>query len=228
MTVLGIPVINRPDLLYACIRSIDLPVRLVVIDNSETGELGQIALTARADVHVVKPITNLGVAGSWNYIIRTFDEPYWLIANADAVFGAGDLGRLVAEVSGPGARWVGVNGDWRVFGINRPAIERVGYFDENFHPIYCEDADYEYRCRLAGVPYYSIAGGTTHVGSASLSEEPGRSQNARTYAANLAYYKAKWGGPIRGGETYATPFDSGQPVSSWTPDPERTRELAWA
>lgn len=73
--VLGIPVISRPDLLRACLASIDLPVRLVVIDNSGTGELGDVA--AEYGALIVEPAANLGYTASVNHIIRSFpDEPY--------------------------------------------------------------------------------------------------------------------------------------------------------
>jgi GT2 family glycosyltransferase len=225
--ILGIPVINRPDLLRVCLESIDTEVRLVVIDNSGTGELGDLAAEIRPDALIVDPPSNLGVAASWNFIIRSFPaEPYWLIANADAVFGPGDLERLAIDTPDP--RWVGVNGDWRVFGINAACIDRVGWFDENFHPIYCEDADYEYRCSLAGVPWSFIDGTTSHAGSAAYRSDPRYADaNARTYPANRAYYEAKWGGALRGGERFTTPFDAGGSVADWRLDRARLASQSW-
>jgi GT2 family glycosyltransferase len=224
MVTLGIPVISRPDLLRACLESIDADVRLVVIDNSGTGELGDVA--AEFGALVVEPAANLGVAASWNHIIRSFpDEPYWLIANADVQFGPGDIDRVCAEMTR--ARWVGINGDWRLMGLTAEAVERVGFFDENFHPIYCEDADYEYRCDLAGVERYFIDGTTTHVVSATIEDPAYRAKNARTYPENRAYYRAKWGGDLRGGERFVTPFDRGGSVRDWTLDLGRLRSLSW-
>ena len=46
MTVplLAIPILNRPDLLEACVASIDADVgRLLIIDNSPTGGMGDVA-----------------------------------------------------------------------------------------------------------------------------------------------------------------------------------------
>lgn len=226
MTVLGIPVLNRPDLLAACLHSIDLPVRLVIIDNSPRGFAAEVAPDS---ARIVRPPSNLGVAASWNHIIRTApQDPYWLIANADTVFGPGDLARLCAEMDKGGPRWVGMNGDWRVFGLSAEAVETVGFFDENFAPIYCEDADYEYRCTLAGVPWYFLDGGSTHVGSVSYrSDERNARHNARTYPANVAYYEEKWGGSLRGGERFTTPFNLGGHVGDWRLRLERLRANAW-
>jgi GT2 family glycosyltransferase len=225
MTVVGVPVINRPDLLLRFLDSIDTAWPVVVIDNSPGPEI--IEALADRGVDLMCPSSNLGVAASWNLIIRMHpDADWWCIANADAELGRGDLERLASEMAKPGPRWVGINGDWRVFGINAECIERAGWFDENFHPIYCEDADYEYRCRLAGVPAYSIAGAASHVGSAAI-RSGYAAANARTYPANVAYFEAKWGGRLRGGETFATPFNRGGSIRDWTLDLARLRDLSW-
>lgn len=223
--IIGIPVINRPDLLARTLDSIDVDWPVVVIDNSPGAEIAEVC--ADRDVTLVCPPANLGVAASWNLIIRTHAaEPWWCIANADTVLAPGDLARLAAEMAEPGPRWVGMAGDWRVFGLSSDAVDAAGLFDENYHPIYCEDADYEYRCSLAGVPWYFIDGGATHEGSAAIRSGYG-SANARTYPANRAYYDAKWGGPLRGGETFTSPFNRGGTVRDWTLDLRRLRDLAW-
>lgn len=239
--VLGIPVLNRPDLLAECLRSIDLDVRLVVIDNSGTGAMGDVVADldgtvgpkgdphARAfgkpywsDALIVEPAANLGYTASVNHIIRCFpDEPRWLIANADVQFAPGDLERLTTE---PG--WVGIT-DWRVFSLDAETVDAVGLWDENFQN-YCSDADYERRCTLAGVDWRFIAGDTTHVGSVCWTgDERGRANNARTYPLERAYYRDKWGGELRGGETFATPFDKGGSLADWTLARKRLAALRW-
>ena len=225
--ILGVPVINRPDLLARLLASIDEPWPVMVIDNSDGGDIAEVCGSS-AVTYVPMP-SNLGVAASWNFIIRTHPaESWWCIANADTEFRPGDLAALAAEMAKPGPRWVGMNGDWRVFGINAEAVERVGFFDESFVPCYCEDADYEYRCTLAGVPWYTIPGGATHAGSAAIkSEARYAAGNARSYPANVDYYRRKWGGSLRGGERFTTPFDAGGSVREWTLDLSRLRELAW-
>ena len=230
--VLGIPVLSGPELLAECIASIDYPVgKLVVIDNSPEGLMADVALHAPEcvqSVHVTEPPSNLGVAASWNFIIRTSPHAdWWAIANADTVFGPGDLQALSFEMRKPGAKWVGMCGDWRVMGLNREAVEAVGFYDENFHPIYLEDCDYEYRCSLAGVPWYFLDGTSRHVGSHAIREPRYATRNAKTYPANVAYFREKWGGLQRGGESYLSPWNRGGPVSEWSLDVLRLRELSW-
>ena len=225
--VLAIPVIGRFDLLAQAIASIDVPVgRLVIVDNSPLG-LGDaveaVCPPTVASVCVTRPPANLGFPGSVNLVIKTHPEAsWWCIANADVVFGPGDLANLARVMTG--ARWVGVN-DWRVFGLSFEAVARVGLWDENFWPCYCEDADYEYRCTLAGVEWGFIGGTTTHEGSVTIKEARYAERNGHTYPANRAYYRAKWGGDLRGGETYTTPFDEGTPERGL--DISRVRAQAW-
>lgn len=218
--VLGVPVLNRPDLLDAMIASIDAPVdRLLVIDNG--------GVVDRDDCEVIDPGANLGVAASWNLIVKaTAGAPWWALVNADVVFGPGALEALASEMATDHPR-VAMLVEFGAFGLNAATIERVGWFDEGFHPIYCEDVDYRYRCRLAGVEVVDIPNESTHVNSATYRSEPRLHQaNARTYPLNVAYYQDKWGGPM-GHERFTTPFDRGGSVADWTLSLARIREQSW-
>jgi GT2 family glycosyltransferase len=221
--VLAIPALNRPDLLRQCLASIDEPVgRLLVIDNSPDGSMDP------GGVEVIRVGANLGVAASWNLALKANPQaPWWAIASVDVEFGAGDLGRLAMFMERPEPT-VGCLLRFGAFGLNRAALDSVGFFDESFHPIYCEDCDYEYRCKLAGVPIVDVGSGTVHLESGSVSLHAGHTaDNARSFPANHDYYRAKWGGPVRGGEVFTTPFDRGGSIRDWTLDPARLRELAW-
>lgn len=224
---MGIPVLNRVDLLRKCLASIDYPVgRLVVIDNSGTGKFGDLASDVRYDALIVDPPSNLGVAASWNFTIRTTaDAPWWLLANADIEFAPDDLNVLHEWMDAQTGPAIGMLVEFGAFAINAACVETVGFFDENYVPIYCEDTDYRRRCLLAGVPLTTLPSRTTHVGSVSYQGKHAP-DNARTYPQNVAYYRAKWGGWI-GEERYATPFDEGGSVADWTLDLTRLRSLAW-
>ena len=225
MSILAIPVLDNPDLFKRCIDSIDADVRLVVIDNSEDGLSWDLVPD---DAHVIDMPANIGYPAAVNLVIKTFPkEPYWLIANADTEFAPGDLHRLIVATESGDRGWVGVH-DWRVFGLTAEAVLRVGLWDENFHPAYCEDADYEYRCTLAGVRWGFIEGETTHVGSVCLRDHRNRVGNDVSFRNNVARYVAKWGGMLRGGERFTTPFDRGGPLAGYTePDLSVLRANAW-
>lgn len=220
--VLICPIISRPDLLERMIRSVDVPVdQWLIIDNGGVVE--------DAPGTVLRVPENLGVPTSWNLGIKaTASAPWWLIVNADVAFAPSDLARLCEAMADPSPKVVNlVSGGFAAFAVNRATVERVGYFDENYHPAYCDDADYEYRCKLAGVPLIDLSGQTLHDTSSTIKDPRYGRQNERTFPENLRYFQAKWGGPQRGGETFTTPFDSGADLSEWAGDHARRVALAW-
>jgi hypothetical protein len=223
--VLGIPVINEPDLFRQCVESIDIPVRLFVIDNS-TGDVDVDWLPP--DTHVFKAPSNLGVPASWNLIIKSFpQEDFWLIANADTVFAPGDLQRLIDSTE---YDWTGINGDLRCMKITFETLKTVGFFDENFYPIYCEDVDWGRRVRAAGLTVGSIQGETTHAGSICLKDY--RTENDRTYADQKRYFHDKWSTTVDIGRD-STTFGSKEPWNgnyrrvAHGPEIERLRSNYW-
>lgn len=230
--VFGIPAISEPEMLAECVRSIDADVaRLVVIDNSPDGSLGDVARNAApasvAELVVVTPPDNLGYSGSLNFLIRTHAyAPWWVWANADAVFAPGEIATIAERIeSRSGPFLVGIR-DYRLFALNAEMVETVGFWDENLHPIYCEDTDYQRRMLLAGAPFLFLPGSTGHFGSATIRDARYGRENQRTYPDNRRYYTAKWGGDI-GAETFSTPFDRGGSVADWTLDLRRLRANRW-
>ena len=225
--VLAIPFLGNADALEPCLASIDADVRLLIVDNSPDGASWDVVPD---DAHVIDMPGNIGYPMSVNLVIWSLPhEPYWLFANHDVVFAPGDLQRLIGATESGDWGWVGVR-DWRVFGLTAEAVSRVGLWDENFHPVYVEDCDYEYRCTLAGVRWGFIEGETSHVGSAVLKgSHQAQRDNARTYPANVAYFCEKWGVPsVRGAHGYDTPFDRGGSIADGTePSLPRLRKQAW-
>ena len=168
---------------------------------------------------------NRGVSRSWNDGIlaawqRGADAV--IVANDDIAFAAGDLEKLAACAIAHRDRYIiscagfhaGHNRrlpsiGYSCFAINPVAIERLGCFDENIFPAYCEDQDYARRAGLAGLHEENCAATElTHLGSASIRSDPAlHRQNSLTHLRNIAYYRQKWGGD-GGRETYAWPFNN--------------------
>lgn len=222
--ILGIPVLDNPDIFKRCLDSIDHDVDLVIVDNSGSSMTWGIVPD---DAHIIEPVHNLGYAASVNLIIKaTPHEDAWLFANADTEFAPGDLSRLLEQTQSGEWGWVGLT-DWRAFGLTSATVERVGFWDEHFIPCYCEDADYERRCTLAGIRWGFIQGETTHVGSVSLRQH--YADNQRSYPENVRYYCDKWGvSHVRAPGGYTTPFARGGSLADGTqPDLSRLRRLAW-
>lgn len=219
--ILGIPVISRPDLLAACLRSIDIDCLLVVIDNSG-GPMGDVAAELRPDAVIVEPAANLGWTASVNHIIRSYPRaPEWYVSNADTCFAPGDLQRLADEAGD----WVGIV-DWRAFKLTARAVEAVGFWDENYF-VYVSDADYERRMSLAGLDWHFISGESTHASSVTIQEERYGAYNRRSYPEEVAYHRAKWGTGVRVPGGFTTPFGRGGHLGEWRADLSILRATSW-
>jgi len=212
--VMVVPVLNRYDLLFRLLESIDYQVdHLVVVDNG-----GQIS-----DRHVpgnlhVKRLTvwrmpsNLGVGPSWNLAIKA--TPWasgWLLVNSDVQLPPGFLAEFMAKVeSGTVVRTAQ---DWACVWIGSKVVEQVGLFSECFVPAYCEDNDYEWRCGLAAVPVVKSGLSVVHEGSSSINADRlAFDGNQRSFPHNVAmFHKRVEEGMSRPGE--------------WSL--QRRRELGW-
>lgn len=230
--LLGVPVLNREDLAARMVASIDHPVaELLVVLNADDKAPGVIQIGKAADenenvrrVRFSSPSFNLGCGGSWNHIIRHRPQgPWWAIVNADIVFGPGDLARLDNAME-PEAAHLATVFEFGAFALNTACVDTVGWFDENFHPMYYEDRDYEYRMRLAGVPYVKLESGATHDTSSTIRSSPRLSaRNDETFGLNGRYYNDKWGGPPYQ-ERFTVPFNGERPVVT---DRGRLARQAW-
>jgi len=247
--VLGIPVLNRGDLLRRCIASIDQSVeQLLLVNNGadrtvkETIQWASAEAAARKlpirEVGVATPGSNMGVAGSWNLISRApvpFDAPYRIIVGNDIQFQPGDLAKMHAFTMDHLDHGVLFgNHGYSFFALTRMALT-AGSFDENLYPAYLEDCDHSYRLQMAGIPCANVPdikavhGEAPHWGSSTIYSDPVlRDQNGITHGNNFEYYRKKWGGN-NGEEKYRTPFNNPHwPVSHWEFDPVfRTRQAIW-
>jgi len=106
--------------------------------------------------------------------------------------------------------WAGLC--WSCFMLRDWAIEKVGYFDENFWPGFCEDLDYDFRLSSAGIEKKSTFTsvirhdeGATGRGNAW---KLGPTCNTHTELFNHAYIKNKnyYGAKHRIGNQYNTPI----------------------
>lgn len=192
-------------------------------------------------------IDNKGVSTSWNLGIDELYEIYgdWLIiVSATMRFGdPGGLDMLEQLEKHPFAQVVhfakedvpeqpyirgqspgdadGVFG-WHCTAINRRIIDRVGKFDENFHPAYFEDIDYDIRINKAFpdvnwliLPIKATSMGIGHgvkLGKVSAPSVP-----------NMQYFVKKWGDYPK--PTFDVPFGDDLPLQdaalAYWPRPER-------
>jgi GT2 family glycosyltransferase len=226
--VLIIPVIRDFDLLEQLLAAIDEPIeRLVIVDNSLSGYVAP----HPSAVHI-RPILGLGYPGGINAgIAQTPDAPWWMWANADLLFGPGDLAAIAGRFEGVETPRM-VTGSHRglrnAYGaMNRAAVETVGLFDEwAFYPIYFDDDDMEHRCRLGGVEWVTYDGSIRHAGSATIRDPVFGAANSRTFPLNYRHYLKKWGGGP-GAEVFRTPYNLPVPLSYTRPDPAARAARRW-
>jgi hypothetical protein len=216
LPLLGVPLLNRFDLLERLLGSLDHPVdTLAIVDNSIppeghpgggsplTGQLEalrQLGHPLIRQIRIARPFCNLGVAASWNLILTSFPQaPLALLANNDVVLAPGVLAAALQHLD-PGRPQLlpllpEPNG-FSAFLLTALCWDRIGLFDASFHPAYCEDLDY--RDRLRNEPAIDqLDGGFAHGAmarlnsehSATIGSDPALSRFNRTsYALNRLWY----------------------------------------
>jgi len=163
LPLMGIPILNRFDLLEQLLDSLDYPIQqLAIVDNSGgEGQLGAQLKDLQNQGHpmieticIAHPFRNLGVAGSWNHILTSFPEAcITLMVNNDVRFAPQAIETALQqfEITKPCFLPMLPGGNaFSAFLINNHAWDCLGLFDESFYPAYCEDVDY--RERLAAHP----------------------------------------------------------------------------
>jgi len=191
--VVVVPVLTRYDLLDRMIKSINYPVKdLVVIDNGAKGfNWTPFWNQWIAKVHHIKLPSNLGVPGSWNLGIKTFpNAEYWLITNFDVEWGGESL-KMFQDISRKD-KLVLSNGapPWCAFSLGWEVVDKVGLFDESFVPAYFEDNDYERRCEYHGIEVQQSFIPVAHDNSSTL-KAGFQADNDLSFSANSEYMTHK-------------------------------------
>lgn len=213
--VLGVPLLNQPERLYAMLQSMDADVHhLVVVDNGECVDPVALKVLAKCErLTLLQFPWNQGVAGSWNTIIKaTPFAPYWVLANFDVRWAPHAVAAMEAAARRDALVLSAGEPPWCLFSIGEDVVRRVGLFDEAFHPAYAEDNDYERRCAHHGVPVVRSGVMVHHDNSSTIRVADAAAGNVRTFGPNLAHHGAK---------VAAEDYGPG----GW--DLTRRRELSW-
>jgi len=230
LPLLGVPILNGGEHLLRLLASLDRPVQtLAIVDQSgdrhdaDALELRRILSQLEQQGHplvervrVARPFGNLGVAGAWNLILRSFPEAsVALIANHDVRFAPGVLAAALGRIDSDRAQFLPLLPGERAYSaflLTALAWDAVGLFDDRFHPAYCEDLDYRDRL-LACSAVDRLDGSFAHAAmladnpeeSATLRRDPAlAAQNRRSFALNRLWYLHRARGPgsvlLRSGE----------------------------
>lgn len=187
-----VPVLTRHDLLDRMIKSINYPVKdLVIIDNGGAANYEVKWNNWISKVWHIKLPYNLGVASSWNLGIKALPyAEWWLISNFDVEWG-GDSLKMFQEISRKD-KLVLSNGSpsWCAFSLGWEVVKRVGLFDEALHPAYFEDNDYERRCEYEGIEVVNSFIPLAHDNSSTL-KNGYEHRNNFTFDSNRQYFANK-------------------------------------
>jgi GT2 family glycosyltransferase len=133
------------------------------------------------------------VAASWNYLIdRIFEKSdFALILNDDVYLGKQEAHiRLLLEQK---FDFAVTPLDWCAYIIPKKTYEKVGTFDENFYPAYCEDCDYHLRMKKKGLALFKTPFLIPKVYRASMTMEKDPQGFYKANHNSLQYFKKKWG-----------------------------------
>lgn len=213
-TVIGIPSLNRLDLLERCIESAlagtVVPDTIMVVDNSggAYGTAWHERFGERVDVHTMH--RNLGVAKSWNALAPQAAGYNLILSNDDIVFAPDTLAQLlaVAEATPRAGIVSAIEGQrFSLFWMSFEAYQQIGPFDEQFYPAYFEDNDYARRLTLAGWKLAVAPSEVRHGGSSTLQAYTPEQmeRHHQQFRKNRDLFVRKWGG-MPGQETFTTPY----------------------
>lgn len=187
-----IPTLNRYDLLERLLRSIDYPLKhLLIIDNG-----GRLSLDGIPDmveqVTVLNMPSNMGVSTSWNIGIKSFPfDDRWFICSDDVVFEPGALEDWY-NLSHPHRLQICKEWPhWQFFVIGEEIVGNVGLFDEAIHPANFEDDEYMWRCLQLGYEIGYIEVDHHHENQGTVFHDDYKEKNNKTYTLNESYFNDK-------------------------------------
>lgn len=204
MITICIPTLNRYDLLVKLIESAEnggvTPDKYLIIDNGNRIDF------THPKLEIYKPGKNIGVAASWNWLIRNSQE-IRIICNDDIEFHYDTL-RIILENYGERyiiyPAFVDRSNIYSFFTISDYIFNLVGEFDEKLSPNYgyFEDNDYDFRVKeiieregKIVIDYLGVPCGYNHLGSATLKNMSDQQTREHHRKFNIARenFKRKWG-----------------------------------
>lgn len=199
--LLGVPTMTRHDLCDRMLASIDYPVQdVIVVDNKPDSWIPTKPELVQ-NLHHIRLPQNLGVADSWNLVIKCSPfAPAWFICNDDIVFEPGALKIVNDNLRSDVLQFIDVRPKWAGFVIGEDVVQKVGLFCAYFHPAYFEDTDYERRVIDNDIEIVRLPAKAQHDNSSTLASGFDI-KNRKSFKANAELCDAREAGNIQtGGE----------------------------
>lgn len=185
---------------------------LIVVDNGSSHKECVKYLQDKADVYV-RNAKNEGYPQGVNQGLRLATGDYIAVCNNDIVVEEGWLNKLAAVVDRPDIGAVcplvvlHKDHDWferkpmvvdkkknfegSCWVIHRRVLDQIGYLDEYFSPVYCEDTDYWHRMylnKMRVVQYLDVV--IEHKQNQTMKRKP---ENDKLESEAVKKFIAKWG-----------------------------------
>ncbi|MDB4866133.1 MAG: glycosyltransferase family 2 protein [Cohnella sp.] len=199
--ILGISYVNRRDLLYKAVNSVEsLWPQTIVIDNSEGRDLRDDPFL-EARVKVYEPPVPLTVPQKFNYLqelAEVSDCDVYLHMHNDGKAPPGAAKAFLARVQKllrEDRRWGIAFTNYDVLSaVNMEAVRELEAWDNSFIQ-YFSDNDYYWRLHAAGYEHVWTGIRVIHHGSASTQSDPYRKAVFKAiFPLHHKYYEKKWGG----------------------------------
>ena len=202
-----IPTLNRKDLLLEALdyyTNVFINAPIYILDNGK-----QDIPTTYKNTYIYTKESNLGVAGSWNFLIEkgiANGYRFFLILNDDIILKKDEesIYNIILEHGSDKFIRSEELYNWSAFILSKNIYLRIGRFDTSFERCYFEDNDYEYRMKLENIPivYDKRLNAEVYRNSMTIEKEP----YLNNFNNNLKYYESKWGG-LPNKEQYTIPFN---------------------
>lgn len=203
-TFVGIPYVNRMDLLERAIACVPDSEPVIVLNNSGVP-------VSPANAEVITPLAALTFTQTMNAyqgIAVEREVRFWLFMHNDATASAEDFEKVITLAESTTLPWSVIFTNYDALAaFNVAAFKVIGPWDQTFTQ-YFADNDYYRRAVLSGYPQLNINDSTVkHDHSQTLQADPHRRKaNDFLFPAYQQYYIAKWGGDTHK-ETFSRPWN---------------------
>jgi GT2 family glycosyltransferase len=189
----GITVLRQYDRLIECLRAIKKstiqPEKIFIIDN------GRDCFKSSGDYTIITPGHNLGVAASWNLLLKLIHPSIAIITQDDCIVAPDTFEKMMT----PDPEVLVTGMGWACFRQDPGITNRIGRYDERFYPAYYEDCDYKIRMKKMNGKWIDL--GNVVASHGNHGEHPYQFFNPEQkrifdlqVEANKQYFISKWGG----------------------------------
>jgi hypothetical protein len=143
--VICVPVYKVTEKVKRCFNSLK-NMNVLIIDNTGKREC---EIFEGYGFEIQYQSENIGVPKAWNIGLKKGCD--WTFITSSSMMFYKNFSHVLNMIKDYDKLMFRTGFDWHFLGIHKGAVEKIGYFDENFYPGYFENTDWDYRCYLANI-----------------------------------------------------------------------------